>query len=53
MALTDRTVSNNTAFTDGGGIYVSTGTVTLQSTTITGNVPDNCAPAGSVSGCSG
>jgi hypothetical protein len=41
---------------DGGGIYMPNagGTVTLNgSSSITGNKPDNCVPAGSVTGCTG
>jgi hypothetical protein len=51
--LINSTVSANHAGIDGGGIYVESGTVTLESTAVTGNVPDNCAPPGSVSGCTG
>lgn len=35
----------------GGGIF-NTGTVTLISSPVVGNTPDQCAPAGSVPGCS-
>lgn len=38
----------------GGGIYNSFGsTVNLNGVTLATNVPDNCAPAGDVPGCSG
>ena len=38
MTLIDSTVTGNTAFTFGGGIYnVSIGTVTLIDSTVTGN----------------
>ena len=37
----------------GGGIYLDSGTVTLHDSTVTGNVPDNCAPPGAVAGCTG
>ena len=48
------TITGNSAGFDGGGIYVEQGTVTLNdSSTITGNTPDNCAPPGSVPGCTG
>ena len=36
-----------------GGIYRGSGTVTLQDSAVSGNVPDNCAPPGSVTGCTG
>ncbi|MER6997838.1 hypothetical protein [Streptomyces sp. NPDC000410] len=36
---------------DGGGIYEDSGTVTLTSTTVTDNDPNNCSPSGSVPGC--
>ncbi|NJQ02460.1 hypothetical protein [Streptomyces zingiberis] len=46
-------VTGNTA-TSGGGIYEEPGSlVQLTSTPVTGNTPDNCAPAGSVPGCTG
>jgi hypothetical protein len=44
------------AGTDGGGIYDgagSEGSITLTSTTVARNRPDNCAPAGSVVDCTG
>jgi hypothetical protein len=38
----------------GGGIFNVGGTVTLQNgSSVTDNTPDNCAPPGSVPGCSG
>ncbi|MFF7989063.1 hypothetical protein ACFZDG_04615 [Kitasatospora xanthocidica] len=45
-------VTGNTA-SDGGGIYVSggTATVTLSSTTVSGNTPNQCRPLGAVPGC--
>ena len=48
-------ISGNTAGGDGGGIYNFGGTtVTLTGGShISGNEPDNCAPPGSVPGCSG
>lgn len=46
-------VTGNTANTSGGGIYQTGGPVTLLHTPVTGNTPDNCYPAGSVSGCVG
>jgi predicted outer membrane repeat protein len=59
VSLTGTTVSSNIAGTDGGGIYVapagfgSPGTVSLTSSTVTNNLPDNCAPSGAVAGCTG
>jgi hypothetical protein len=51
------TITGNTAGTDGGGIYNNFtfgGSVTLNDTSsITGNNPNNCAPPGSVPGCTG
>jgi hypothetical protein len=46
-------VSMNVA-TEGGGIFnAAGGTVTLASTLVSGNTPDNCEPPGSISGCIG
>jgi hypothetical protein len=50
--LAGSTITGNTAGA-GGGIYLDSGTVTLQDSTVSGNVPDNCAPPGSVTGCTG
>lgn len=50
------TITANTAGVDGGGIDNSqwAGPATLNdSSSITGNTPDNCAPLGSVAGCTG
>jgi hypothetical protein len=48
-------IKGNTAATFGGGIYnIFSGFVTLNdSSSITGNNPNNCAPPGSVPGCTG
>ena len=53
--ITNSWVKDNTAATDGGGIYAySRGSVTLTgSSSITGNLPDNCAPPGTITGCTG
>ncbi|MEU5235836.1 hypothetical protein ACH4UR_10630 [Streptomyces lydicus] len=51
VSLTTSSVSGNTATTRGGGIYVNSGGVNLLASTVGGNAPDNCAPSGSVSGC--
>jgi len=37
----------------GGGIFNGNGAVTLNSTAITLNTPDNCEPPGGVAGCTG
>ncbi len=45
-------VTNNTAITAGGGILnEANGQVTLTDSRVVRNTPDNCAPAGSVPGC--
>jgi hypothetical protein len=52
--LTQSTVNANTATgttAAGGGIFNVSGTVTLTATTVKGNIPNNCSPPGSVSGC--
>jgi predicted outer membrane repeat protein len=60
VSLAGTTVSYNVAGTDGGGIYVRppgfefpVGTVSLTNSTVTNNLPDNCAPSGAVAGCTG
>jgi predicted outer membrane repeat protein len=50
-ALTSSQVIANLAGQDGGGIYNQGGAVPLTSTLIMNNHPDNCAPTGSVPGC--
>ncbi|SOE16042.1 hypothetical protein SAMN06272775_6927 [Streptomyces sp. 2323.1] len=50
--LNASSVAGNTATFGGGGIYVNSGGVTLSGTTVSSNTPDNCAPSGSVIGCS-
>lgn len=54
-AFTNSTVQFNQAHSTGGGIYNATCkcSITLKTTTITGNDPNNCRPTGSVTGCSG
>ncbi|MBP8533144.1 hypothetical protein [Streptomyces sp. MK37H] len=50
--LVDSLVTRNTAITAGGGIdNQSGGQVTLTNTKVIDNTPDNCAPEGSVPGC--
>jgi predicted outer membrane repeat protein len=41
-------ITDNTASVDGGGIY---GAPTLSHTEVRYNEPDNCAPAGTIAGC--
>jgi predicted outer membrane repeat protein len=48
-------ITGNRAPGGGGGIFVDgpDGTVTLTSSPVTGNKPDNCEPPGSITGCTG
>ena len=50
-------IVGNSAAIDGGGLYNQTGNppsqLPLTNSVVTDNYPDNCAPAGSVSGCIG
>ncbi|GKQ36616.1 right-handed parallel beta-helix repeat-containing protein [Streptomyces sp. A012304] len=46
--VTDNTAENG----QGGGVFVAGGSVTLTAALVAGNDPDQCAPAGSVLGCS-
>lgn len=52
VSLTASSVTGNAATVSGGGVYVNSGGVTTLASTISGNTPDNCAPSGSVPGCS-
>ncbi|GAA1286926.1 right-handed parallel beta-helix repeat-containing protein [Streptomyces javensis] len=50
--LVDSLITHNTAITAGGGIdNQAGGQVTLTNTKVIDNEPDNCAPEGSVPGC--
>ncbi|MGY5125462.1 hypothetical protein [Streptomyces nigrescens] len=51
VTLTASSVTGNQATASGGGIYVNSGGVTLLGTSVSNNTPDNCAPSGSVIGC--
>jgi hypothetical protein len=55
--LTDSTVTRNRAIgpnAQGGGIAkLGVASVTLVRSFVTGNVPDNCYPSGSIDGCNG
>jgi predicted outer membrane repeat protein len=55
VTATGSSVARNTAVTGGGGINEGPGpdTVTLTSTSVLHNKPDNCSPPGSVTGCTG
>ena len=51
VTLTDCAVMGNTARHQGGGIFNALGIVTLSGGEVADNTPDNCSPAGNVSGC--
>ncbi|GGT37901.1 hypothetical protein GCM10010226_12900 [Streptomyces phaeofaciens] len=56
LTVTRSTVLRNTATGgpgSGGGIYKADGTVALARSVVLNNTPDNCAPPGSVLGCTG
>jgi predicted outer membrane repeat protein len=53
LTVASSNIVHNYADTDGGGIYNDDESVTLSRTTVTGNVPDNCGPLGTIAGCSG
>ncbi len=45
-------IDGNTATSGGGGIYnYDDGTVTLTTTSVVSNHPDNCEPVNTISGC--
>ncbi|MFI7246463.1 hypothetical protein [Streptomyces qinglanensis] len=49
LTTTASSVTDNTAISDGGGIFRGAGSVTLLSTNVSGNAPNNCAAAPPVS----
>ncbi|MFE6739342.1 hypothetical protein [Streptomyces tubercidicus] len=51
ITLSTSSVTGNQASSSGGGIYVNSGGVSLLGTVVRSNTPDNCAPSGSVMGC--
>jgi hypothetical protein len=52
VAVTLSRIAGNSAGTDGGGIYnFGGGSVSLTSSAVLGNAPDDCAPANAVPGC--
>jgi predicted outer membrane repeat protein len=56
QAIAGGRITGNSAGGDGGGIYYSGppgGISVAPSTTVRNNQPDNCAPLGSVEGCTG
>ncbi|MCX5147726.1 MULTISPECIES: hypothetical protein [unclassified Streptomyces] len=56
LTVTRSTVQRNTATGgpgSGGGIYKAGGSLTLDRSVVRNNTPDNCAPPGSVLGCTG
>ena len=53
VILDNSLLTVNTATAGGGGIYNDEGTVTLRFNLINANVPNNCDPTGTISGCIG
>ncbi|MFF3517874.1 hypothetical protein [Streptomyces sp. NPDC002573] len=56
MTLSDSLVTRNAAGETGGGIFNDSGfsgSVRLRGTRVVNNIPNNCAAAGSVPGCTG
>jgi hypothetical protein len=54
LTINHSQVTSNSATKGGGGIYNEPGgTVSLASTSITGNHPDNCEPISTIAGCTG
>jgi len=51
LSLTDSLVTRNVATWNGGGIWNNFGPAHLLRTKVVHNVPNDCAPPGSVSGC--
>jgi predicted outer membrane repeat protein len=49
--VTDGQIVSNTATEGGGGIYNDDGYVTLTTTSVINNIPDNCEPVNTISGC--
>ena len=52
--MSGSSITGNSAGTDGGGIFNHAtlgATAGIAGTTVTGNLPDNCAPPGAISGC--
>lgn len=53
LTINGSKITGNSASGGGGGIINMGGTVTLKGTKVTGNVPDNCEPPGTITGCTG
>jgi hypothetical protein len=57
LSVSNSAIAANTATQEGGGIFLATslgaGTATLTESTVSQNIPDNCFPPGSISGCTG
>ena len=53
VTLTRSQITTNTAGHLGGGIFNAFGTVILDTSVVTNNVPGNCRPTGGVPGCVG
>lgn len=56
MTVIRTVILGNEAGNDGGGIFNANGnplSVPLTNSPVTKNIPDNCAPSGSVGGCTG
>lgn len=54
LTVSTSSIIGNSAGTDGGGIFSRAtlgATAGIASTTVAGNLPDNCAPPGAISGC--
>ena len=54
LIVSRSSITRNSAGTDGGGIFNHAtlgATAGLTGTTMTGNLPDNCAPSRTISGC--
>jgi predicted outer membrane repeat protein len=54
LIVSRSSITGNSAGTDGGGIFNHAAlgaTAGTAGTTVTGNLPDNCAPPGAIAGC--
>ncbi len=54
LIVSRSSITGNSAGTDGGGVFNHAtlgATASLAGTTVTGNLPDNCAPPRAISGC--
>jgi predicted outer membrane repeat protein len=54
LIVSSSSITGNSARTDGGGIFNRSthgATIGIAGSTVAGNLPDNCAPAGAISGC--